>query len=104
MIVAEFFENGGEIKGFKINGHAGYDDYGKDIACASVSSAVQMTVNAITDVFGFEADVSAQNNTVFFKTASGDIVLQKLYKAFIMRLELLSQEFNETIKIKFTEV
>ena len=99
MIVAEFFENGGEIKGFKINGHAGYDDYGKDIACASVSSAVQMTVNAITDVFGFEADVSAQN-----KTASGDIVLQKLYKAFIMQLELLSQEFNETIKIKFTEV
>lgn len=40
----------------------------------------------------------------FFKTASGDIVLQKLYKAFIMQLELLSQEFNETIKIKFTEV
>lgn len=104
MIVAEFFKKSDEIKGFKINGHAGYEDYGKDIACASVSSAIQMASNAITDVFGFEAEISANNNTVFLKTNSSDIILQKLYKALIIQLELLSQDFNETIKIKYTEV
>ena len=30
-----------------VSGHANYDDYGKDIVCASVSSLVISTVNAI---------------------------------------------------------
>ena len=33
-----------------ITGHAGYDDYGKDIVCASVSSIVITTINAIIDI------------------------------------------------------
>lgn len=105
MIVAEFFRKGGEITGFKINGHAGYDDYGKDIVCASVSSAVQLTANMITDIFIYQAEVSAENDTVILKTSIlGDRTLQNLYKGFQMHLDLLSQEFKKTIQIKFTEV
>ena len=33
-----------------IKGHADYDDYGKDIVCASVSSIVITTVNAILEI------------------------------------------------------
>ena len=33
-----------------IEGHALYDDYGKDIVCASVSSIVITTVNAIEKI------------------------------------------------------
>lgn len=105
MIVAEFFEKKSAISGFKISGHADFDDYGKDIACASVSSAVQYTANLITEIFGFEAEVSAENNAVVLKTGTfEDRTLQKLFKGLIMQLELLSQEFEGTIKIKFTEV
>lgn len=43
MIVAEFFRKNGEITGFKVSGHAGYDESGRDIVCAGVSSAVMMT-------------------------------------------------------------
>ena len=35
------------IKKITMNGHANYDDYGKDIVCASVSTLVISTVNAI---------------------------------------------------------
>ena len=35
------------IKKVKVTGHAGYDDYGKDIVCASVSSIVITSVNLI---------------------------------------------------------
>lgn len=35
------------IKEVWIKGHALYDDYGKDIVCASISSIVITTVNAI---------------------------------------------------------
>ena len=33
-----------------IKGHADYDDYGKDIVCASVSSIVITTVNAKLEI------------------------------------------------------
>ena len=51
MIVAEFLKKNGNITGFKVSGHAGYDDIGKDIVCASVSSAVMMTANLITEIW-----------------------------------------------------
>ena len=38
------------VKQVKIIGHAKYNDYGKDIVCASVSSIVITTVNAILRV------------------------------------------------------
>ena len=105
MIVAEFFRKNSEIIGFKIKGHARYGGYGKDIACASVSSAVMLTANMITESFGYEAEVSDENEAVVLKAELfGDGVLQKIFNGLIMHLEMLSQEFEGTIKIKFTEV
>lgn len=105
MIIAEFFRKNGEITGFKVSGHAGYDESGKDIVCASVSSAVMMTANLITEIFGFAADVSAVNDTVTLKTdIFCDRVLQGLYKGLVMQTEQIAQEFNGTIKIKYSEV
>ena len=105
MINAEFFRNKGIISGFKISGHAMYDDFGKDIVCAAVSSAVQLTANTITEIFGIDAKVSAENNAVILKTAdSADDNLQKLYRGLLLHLETLSEDFKGTIKIKFTEV
>ena len=34
----------------KISGHANYDEKGKDIVCASVSSIVITTINAIIEI------------------------------------------------------
>lgn len=67
MIVAEFFRKNGEITGFKVSGHAEYDESGRDIVCAGVSSAVMMTANLITEIFRFEAEVSAVDDTVTLK-------------------------------------
>ena len=44
MIKVEIENNKIEIKG-----HSNYDDYGKDIVCASVSSIVITTINAIIE-------------------------------------------------------
>ena len=105
MIVAEFFRKNGEITGFNGSGHAGYDMFGKDIVCAGVSSAVMMTANLVTEIFGFEAEVSAVDDTVTLKT---DIpyndVLQGIYKGLALQIEQISLEFNGTIKMKYSEV
>lgn len=104
MIYAEFFRKNGNFCGFKVKGHAGLDESGRDIACASVSSAVQMSANTITDIFKYKAEVSVGDNTVLLKTTVCDEILQKLYDSLLMQLELLSHEFNGTINIEFTEV
>ena len=105
MIIAEFFGTESEIMGFKISGHAGYDEHGRDIVCAAVSSAVQLTANMITEIFGYDAEVSAEGDTVILKTTySGEENLQKIFKGLLLQLECISQEFEGTIKIKFTEV
>jgi len=105
MIIAEFLTRNGEVTGFKVSGHADYDDLGKDIVCASVSSAVMMTANLITEIFGFNAEVSDVNNVVALRTdIPGEENLQRLYKGLEMQIEQISLEFKKTIKMKFTEV
>ena len=47
MIKISIKKENNDIKEISILGHALYDDYGKDIVCASVSSIVTTTVNAI---------------------------------------------------------
>lgn len=52
MICADFFRNEHDrLVGFRITGHAGYADYGEDVCCASVSSAVMLTANTVTEAF-----------------------------------------------------
>lgn len=47
MIKVYINKNKNIIDSIKVSGHALYDDYGKDIVCASVSSIVITSVNAI---------------------------------------------------------
>ena len=48
MIKVNVTNNNGLVEKISIKGHAMYDDYGKDIVCASVSTMVITTVNAIS--------------------------------------------------------
>jgi len=41
---------GGEYKELECHGHAGYDDYGKDIVCASLSVLVLNTLNSLDEL------------------------------------------------------
>ncbi len=50
MICARFFRKNGSLSSVAaISGHAGFADAGEDIVCASVSSAVQLVANGITE-------------------------------------------------------
>ena len=40
-------DTAGKITQFTVEGHSGYADIGSDIVCASVSSAVWLTINGI---------------------------------------------------------
>lgn len=104
MIRAEFYESQGKLKGFSINGHAGYAENGFDIVCAAVSSAVELTANLITDGFNIPAKVMAEDDTIICMVKSADDNSEKLLKMLNVHLGFISEEFPNTIKITTTEV
>ena len=112
MITAVFYKKGREFSGFRVSGHAGYDEYGLDIACASVSSAVELSANLITEIFHISADVKVSedaDNAVTLKIAETCEEDQKqnaskVIEGLKLHLELLSEEFEKTIKTEISEV
>lgn len=101
MIIARFFkDSGNKLLGFQISGHAMQDEYGKDIACASVSSAVMLTCNTITEAFKSNAKVSVEENEIMLKLAGSDENAEKILLGFLTHMYFLSDEFAGKILVK----
>ena len=69
MIKADFFKTDSSSKiytGFRIEGHSGYAEAGKDIVCASVSSMVLLFVNTVNDVFQADFDFRTDDEKALF--------------------------------------
>ncbi len=98
-------DNGG-ICGFKIEGHAGYEEYGKDIICAAVSSAAYMAVNTITDILNVDADLRVrENGFMYLRIPLDDIsVCKDILRGFKLHLLLLEENYPNNIRISYEEV
>ena len=105
MIEAEFFHENGAFTGFAVSGHAGFDQHGRDIVCASVSSAVQLTVNGITEILSERADIKVKENLVKLLLKDGPSrETNAFFKALKLHLELLCEDYPGTIHISCMEV
>lgn len=94
MIKVEIENNKIEIKG-----HANYDDYGKDIVCASVSSIVITTINAIIEFDPESIYYEDLNNRILIKKLKYDDITNKLINNMIELLEELEKSYKDNIKI-----
>ncbi|MBQ8598740.1 MAG: ribosomal-processing cysteine protease Prp [Oscillospiraceae bacterium] len=105
MIRADFTRTGDKLTAFSLRGHAGYDDFGKDIVCASVTSAVQLTANAITEVLKVRADVQVLENEIRLNMpAQCPQEVFSFMEALLLHLEILAEDYEGTIKVKVSEV
>lgn len=105
MIQAHFTKTGGKLTGFSISGHAGWGDYGEDIVCASVTSAVQLCANALTEVLKIPAEVQVLDNLIKVDlpqpcSQEGSHFLE----ALLLHLQLLGEDYRGTIKLNVSEV
>lgn len=103
MIRAEFYEKKGLLTGFKFSGHSGYADVGEDVACAAVSSAVQLTAN-ILDELGFSPEINVGDNVIECICGSGGDVPSRVLNVLRQHFEAILEEFPKTIKIIISEV
>ena len=101
MIQANFKCSRKKLIGFSVSGHSGYDDEGFDIVCASVSSAVMLVCNAITEVYKLPADINVGDNVISCEISSDDTLLIDALK---LHLSALAEDYPENISVTISEV
>ena len=106
MIRAEFFVRDQGFYGFAVSGHAGAAPAGSDdIVCASVSSAVYLTANAVTDVLGVNARISLEEDGFLslFVQKKDQERCKAFFQALWIHLEQLSQQYPKNLEVFQTE-
>ena len=86
-----------------IKGHADYDDYGKDIVCASVSSIVITTVNAILEIYRDAVIYKEEKDILTIELLKQDEIIIKLINNMINLLKELSNNYPKNIKVREDE-
>ena len=83
----------------KISGHAMYDDYGKDIVCASVSSIVITSVNVALRLNASSLSYKEQDGLLVINILSHDKVTTTIILNMIELLKELEKKYKNNIKI-----
>ncbi len=103
MIKVRFFIKGENLSGFKISGHAGFANAGKDIVCAAVSSAAYMAANTVTEIIKAEAKASDCAGTMILEIASPTAETELVLQGLKLHLSELAKEYPRNITLN-TEV
>ena len=104
-----FRDKDGNIFKFESNGHTGYDDIGKDIVCASVSSVTFCALNGIEKVLNIDFGYQQGDGYLFFVLPDDleksqrdkiNILLESMY-LFLRELEI---QYPNNLQISELEV
>ena len=108
MIKVTFYYKNKEFVCFKSKGHAGYDNSGKDIVCAAVTTLVFTTIHAIKDLTddAFSGDEQEKHAFVEFiiteeKPSDATSVL---LKAFRLGIESVKKGNSRYLRVISKEV
>ncbi len=83
----------------EVSGHANYDDFGKDIVCASVSSIVITTINNAIDIDETSINYVEEENKIILEVIKENEVIRKLVNNMVSMLESLAKDYPKNIKI-----
>ena len=88
-----------EEKSISILGHADYADYGKDIVCASVSSIVMCSVEAIAAFDETSINIKQDKDKLDIIINKKDNITLKLIDNMLTCLKELEKKYSKNIKI-----
>ncbi|MBQ3142580.1 MAG: ribosomal-processing cysteine protease Prp [Bacilli bacterium] len=99
MIKVTYKKENDVIAKLTIKGHANYDEYGKDIVCASVSTMFITSINIILS-FDEKAILFSASNNAFIENIKKDEITNKVLNNLIEELLELESKYKENINIK----
>ena len=95
MTTIKFFKKNNKIVAVDCSGHTGYDEVGRDIVCATISTAIQTCIHGMIMVVGikdFYLKRDEEKGELIFKLPTN------LAKNQIEKCNLLFDTMYETIK------
>ena len=103
MIRVQWKKTKDNIVAITFLGHAMYDDYGKDIVCAGVSSILIKTVNAILKLESDTIKVTTLKDKVIFEVLKVTKINQKLILNMLEMLKEVEENYPKNITIREDE-
>lgn len=99
MIKVNIVKSNGIIESISAKGHAMYDDYGKDIVCASFSTMMIVTINSIIDI-DKDAISYTNNNNLEIVNIKKDNITNSLLSTLVSMIYELRDNYDKNINIK----
>lgn len=99
MIKVKIIHKNNNIEQVEIIGHAEYDEWGKDIICAAVSSTILTTVNAIISLDEKALKYLKKKDKVTILIKKHDHIVDHLINNMVLMLKELEHNYSDNIKI-----
>lgn len=99
MIKIKVDYNNNYINEVKITGHAGYDEHGKDIVCASVSSIAITSINLILKMDDKAIYVKQEEGLIKLKVLKEEQTINMVLENMISMLKELANDYEKNVKI-----
>ena len=88
-----------DLKHITIKGHAGFDEYGKDIVCAAVSSIVTTSINACISLDETSIKYEDSEGLVIIDVLKNQETTIRLIENMINMLSELATQYKKNITI-----
>lgn len=108
MIAIKFEKTSNKFVSFLVSGHAGYDEYNKDIVCSAVCAIAQTTIIGVLEVLHIKASYVAEDGNISLdikKRTIEDIEKsQILMETMFLGLRNMELSYGDYINVEIEEV
>ena len=107
MTRINIYRRGGSCIGINISGHSGYDEEGKDIICAAISSLSINFVNSVEKLTDDTYDLSTDESRGYIDFVFNSKISPEsrvLLDSLILGVKSLSEENKEYVSYQYKEV
>lgn len=99
MIRVIYSTNDDHYTKLDVRGHADFDEYGKDLICASVSSIIFGLMNAV-DESKCNVEVKELNNHIEIINNSKSELIDNYFELVLIQLKTIEESYGEFIKVE----
>lgn len=94
----------GNVYRFTVKGHSGYEESGKDIVCANVSTATQSVILGMSEILGIRLNIIIDDGHLECEIPeiSDQLVLEKvniLLETMVLTLQQAATEYSDYVKM-----
>ncbi len=94
----------GNVYRFVVDGHSGYEESGRDIVCASVSTATQSVILGMSEILGIRLNIIIDDGHLACEIpeVTDQLVLEKvniLLETMVLTLRQTESEYSDYVKM-----